>query len=201
MRLLGVAREGINKFCNLMDIRQGISNNAYANIVKHIHFASKNVFEDLCEKAVKEEKKENEKHKRPLSHLKIFGMEKTRLHIALWSNHAHRLLYWESHRPSCKRKLLSNLHLYLLEKRKNEREFEEWYEEHAEECAINHSGFTGKMEVDAVKEMFLRSEDKYNVKYNNYIGDGDSKTYKVILDLNPYDNDFVCDNSAKWAEE
>lgn len=46
------------------------------------------------------------------------------------------------------------------------------------------------MEVDAVQEMFSRSEEKYNVKYGNYIGDGDSKTYKAILDLNPYGANF-----------
>jgi len=39
------------------------------------------------------------------------------------------------------------------------------------------------MEVDAIKEMFLRSEEKFGVKYGNYIGDGDSKTYKAILDV------------------
>ena len=33
------------------------------------------------------------------------------------------------------------------------------------------------MEVDAIKEMFAESVEKYGVKYLNYIGDGDSKTY------------------------
>lgn len=47
------------------------------------------------------------------------------------------------------------------------------------------------MEVDAIKEMFLRSEKKFGVKYGNYIGDGDSKTYKAILDINPYDDELT----------
>ncbi|XP_028046899.2 uncharacterized protein LOC114254550 [Monomorium pharaonis] len=46
------------------------------------------------------------------------------------------------------------------------------------------------MEVDAIKEMFLASEEKYGVRYLNYIGDGDSKTFKAILDLNPYGDEF-----------
>ncbi|XP_014478848.1 PREDICTED: uncharacterized protein LOC106746604 [Dinoponera quadriceps] len=45
------------------------------------------------------------------------------------------------------------------------------------------------MEVDSMKEMFSRSEEKYGVQYVNYIGDGDSKIFKAILDLNPYGND------------
>lgn len=46
------------------------------------------------------------------------------------------------------------------------------------------------MEVDATKKMFSESEKKFGVRYLNYIGDGDSKIYKVILDLNPYGDDF-----------
>lgn len=34
--------------------------------------------------------------------------------------------------------------------------------------------------------MFQRSEEKYDVKYVNYIGDGDSKTFPAIVDSNPY---------------
>ena len=43
------------------------------------------------------------------------------------------------------------------------------------------------MEVDSVKDMFVRSVENYNVKYTRYIGDGDSATFKGLLDLNPYD--------------
>ncbi|XP_018340657.1 PREDICTED: uncharacterized protein LOC108747588 [Trachymyrmex septentrionalis] len=39
------------------------------------------------------------------------------------------------------------------------------------------------MEVDSVKEMFSRSEENFGVKYSNYIGDGDSATFKAILDF------------------
>jgi len=46
------------------------------------------------------------------------------------------------------------------------------------------------MEVDAVREMFSRSEEMYGVKYGNYIGNGDLKTFKAILDLNPYGDDL-----------
>lgn len=45
-----------------------------------------------------------------------------------------------------------------------------------------------KMEVDSVQKMSSRSEEKFGVKYGNYIGDGDSKTFKGILELNPYCN-------------
>lgn len=34
--------------------------------------------------------------------------------------------------------------------------------------------------------MFQRSETLHSVKYANYIGDGDSKIFKGILDVQPY---------------
>ena len=43
------------------------------------------------------------------------------------------------------------------------------------------------MEVDGITEMFARSEERYGAIYTRYIGDGDCKTYKGILDFNPYD--------------
>lgn len=48
----------------------------------------------------------------------------------------------------------------------------------------------GRKDGDIIKEMFLQSEKKFGVKYINYIDDGDSKTYKDILDINPYGNDY-----------
>lgn len=44
------------------------------------------------------------------------------------------------------------------------------------------------MEVDAVVEMFQRSKTLYQVKYANYIGNGDSETFKGITDAKPYEN-------------
>jgi len=49
------------------------------------------------------------------------------------------------------------------------------------DCEANHVGPAGNMEVLSIKEMFQRSEEKYDVKYKNYIGDGDSKTYTGVI--------------------
>lgn len=72
----------------------------------------------------------------------------------------------------------------------NENEYELWYEEHKEACCSNHEGSSGKMEVDAIVEMFKRSEEKYDVKYRNYIEDEDSKTYTGVLQKVDYGPDF-----------
>lgn len=57
---------------------------------------------------------------------------------------------------------------------------------HKETCSANHEGSSGKMEIDGAIEMFKRSEDLHEVKYLSYIGDGDCKTYKGIVESQPY---------------
>lgn len=54
---------------------------------------------------------------------------------------------------------------------------ESWYEEHAENCTINHEGSSGKMEVNSIWEMFMRWEELHDVQYTSYIGDGVTKIY------------------------
>ncbi|KAG8228179.1 hypothetical protein J437_LFUL014414 [Ladona fulva] len=61
MWLPGIGREGMNLFCGLMDIGQGLSKDSYDLIVGRIHHATSAVFDMLCEKAVKEEMGENKK--------------------------------------------------------------------------------------------------------------------------------------------
>lgn len=59
LRLLGVGREGINLFCGLMDMCQGLAKGSYDNIVQHLFSVSKSMFESVCQKTVKEEKEKN----------------------------------------------------------------------------------------------------------------------------------------------
>ena len=47
------------------------------------------------------------------------------------------------------------------------------------------------MEVDDVVEMFMRLLEKFAVRYGFYIGDGDSKTLKMLLDVLPYGEELI----------
>lgn len=47
------------------------------------------------------------------------------------------------------------------------------------------------MEVDAVIEMFRRSLQTLGVRFLNYVGDGDSKTYSGLLQAKPYGETLV----------
>ncbi|GFV47124.1 uncharacterized protein TNCV_1630681 [Trichonephila clavipes] len=51
-------------------------------------------------------------------------------------------------------------------------------------CRKNHSGSAGGMEVCGMQKIFFRSEQKHGLKYQRYIGDGDSKTFLSIAEKN-----------------
>ncbi|GFX51078.1 uncharacterized protein TNCV_2734291 [Trichonephila clavipes] len=55
----------------------------------------------------------------------------------------------------------------------------------------NYSGSAGKMEVDGMLRIFNRSEKLHNLKYSNYIGDGDTKTINALSENKPYGDDYL----------
>ena len=47
------------------------------------------------------------------------------------------------------------------------------------------------MESDGALSFFSQSIEKYNVRYLSYIGDGDTESYKKVVDSKPYGDDPV----------
>ncbi|CAD6218328.1 GSCOCG00012915001-RA-CDS, partial [Cotesia congregata] len=76
-------------------------------------------------------------------------------------------------------------------KKRSTVEFEEWYESHEDECSANHKGSSGKMEVDAMIEMFQQSETKHGVRYANYIGDASGELDTYTQDYSPLPPDVL----------
>jgi len=73
MRLLGVAREGINIFCGIMDLGQGLSKKSYKDIVQHTYESTKKVFDFCCKSAVQDEIKLNKENEKPILNLIVSG--------------------------------------------------------------------------------------------------------------------------------
>lgn len=175
-----------------MDICTGLSQSSYSKIIEHVHTAAKSSFEFFSKKAAEEEIEKNIEQGREEKHLKVSG-------DGTWKKRGFKSLYgvttligYYSGKVIDLVVKSSYCHGCAAWKNKTHtEEYRNWFEDHEEECMKNHEGSSGKMEVDAVKEMFLRSEEKFGVKYSNYIGDGDSKTFKAILDSNPYGDDLT----------
>ena len=52
-------------------------------------------------------------------------------------------------------------------------------------CRLNHTGSAGAMEVEGAKVIFSRSPEKHNLRYTEYFGDGDSKSFECVKDSYP----------------
>ena len=70
------------------------------------------------------------------------------------------------------------------EKQQGTIEYEKFISEH--DCLVNHSGSAGSMEAIGVAECFQSSAKDRKLRYTQLIGDGDSKTYPLILAADPY---------------
>ena len=55
------------------------------------------------------------------------------------------------------------------------------------ECSINHVGSAESMEGSGLKECFMFSVEKNKLRYTNYIGDGDSKSYNDTFQADSYE--------------
>ena len=61
-----------------------------------------------------------------------------------------------------------------------------WEEKHAPDCCKNYTGSSKAMETEAAKRIWLRSVEKYNLRYTEMLSDGDSTAFKALHDLQPY---------------
>lgn len=58
--------------------------------------------------------------------------------------------------------------------------------QHENNCVANYQGSSGGMEVAGVINIFQRSEEIHNVRYDKYLGDGDTAAYATIAGMKPY---------------
>ena len=74
------------------------------------------------------------------------------------------------------------------EKRKEENPeiYKLWYESHKPNCQKNFSGSSQAMEPEAARIIWNRSVEKHQLCYSTFIGDGDSKSYQQVVNMDPY---------------
>ena len=192
MRLIGVGLNGLNNFCGLMDLGAGFSIRTYYKCVDNMKVAVDAVLKIVLNKAAGEEKDKNVEAGNKENELSVSGDGSWAKRgftslvgiVSLVGKYSNKILDVTVKSSICKV-------CQQWKGNENSVEYEAFYDEHNEECSANHHGSAGKMEVDGVLEMFHRSEDLHDVKYQYYIGDGDTKTFKALLDAQPYGKNVV----------
>ncbi|XP_070532674.1 uncharacterized protein [Ptychodera flava] len=70
-----------------------------------------------------------------------------------------------------------------MEEKPKDMQFMKWFIEHEPKCRMNHDGSAKSMEETGAAILFERSKEKYNIRYTQYIGDGDSAAYQSVKDV------------------
>lgn len=180
-RLLGIGLAGIEKFCGITDLPKPISQSFYDKIVNNIHIATKTVCELSMRHAFEEAKELDNPEELTVSgdgtwmkrvYSSLLGVSTL---ILFYSGEVLDLIVKCSYCKVCE----------FSKQFEGTAEYDEWKDAHASKCSANHEGSAGKMEVDSIVDMFNRSETLYNIRYGNYVGDGNSKTHEGVVDSNP----------------
>lgn len=77
----------------------------------------------------------------------------------------------------------------IWDRKKGTPEYQKWKETHV--CHSNHSQSAGAMESVGAVNMFNSSIERFNLRYSHYIGDGDTGSFKKVIDSKPYGDDLV----------
>ena len=79
---------------------------------------------------------------------------------------------------------------WIWESKKGMDEYTTWKE--MNNCNINHTTSSGSMEAVGAKEIYRRTIDKHKLMYSQYLGDGDTSSFKEIVTSNPYKEYGIC---------
>ncbi|EDW52717.1 GM19327 [Drosophila sechellia] len=191
MRLVDIGINGIRNFIALMDLTAIFNNNTYYGIVKILQIAAKSIYEAVVKKAGTEEKKKTLEAENRGDILTVSGDGSwskrgftSRMGIvSVIGKYTNKILDVAVKSSFCKA-------CAFWKGQEGTPEYEAWFETHGSECNVNHEDSAGKMEVDGIIEIFKRSEELHNAKYGSYIGDGDTKTFKMLLEAKPYGYDL-----------
>lgn len=197
MRTLGLGLAGCNKFCGLMDMASSfLSKTTYSTYISKMNGSIENITQKLFAAAVAEEKEEtckaNNSENTSVLTVSGDGSWKKRGFSSLYGV-SSLIGYYSGKVVDVSVKSLYCHECKVWENKLDTAKYEAWHEEHVSsgKCKANHAGPSGNMEVTAIIDMFERSEEKYGVKYSNYVGDGDSKTYTGVVNAKPYGENFI----------
>jgi len=183
MRLLGIGINGIRKFCAFMDLPHPVYQKSYKIIIDAIHES----VQSICsmKTAAKEEKKITmEKGENRGITVSGDGSWRRRGFSSLYG--IFSLIAWYTGKVvdiDVRSKFCKACSFW--KSKEDTAEYNDWKKDYEAKCEANHEGSAGKMEVDSATAMFARAQEINDVKYINYVGDGDCKTFKAILENNP----------------
>ena len=191
-RAVGLAREGLMKFCALMDMPPPLSTPTYQAHQHALLVAAQDVAKRSLDQAAAavREKGESEGSTSPSDIAVTFDgtwMKRghTSMHgvttvISLSTGDLLDYAVYSKYCHACSRRkaAVSAGHMTAAE-------FANWETGHVNDCSVTTAGSSGSMEVQGAVDMWRRSEER-QLRYLTFIGDGDCKAHKAVMESQPY---------------
>ena len=182
-REIGRGFESIKTFSRCMNM-SAISDPTYRNINEQLFTAYETAANNSMKKAAEEVASCSPKNESgiPLARAKIDGAWQKRGHSSangvVTVTVGNKCLDTHVLSKHCKQ-------CQIWESRQGTQEYNNWKETH--NCSVNHTASSGAMEAAGAIELFRRSVEKNNLIYNEYLGDGDTSSFKAVVDSKPYE--------------
>ena len=187
MRSIGKGLGGAQTFLPLMNLPAPVKKSAYNKIKNKIHVAVKEVATEVMQDAAEELREvsgvvnEDEIADTAISCDGTWqkrGFTSLNGAVVVMSIETGKVLDIEVMSRYCQ-SCVSNEHL----KETDTEKFEEFQASH--ECGINHKGSAPAMEMKGTIKIFERSVKKNKMRYMNFYGDGDTKSFTAIENIYP----------------
>ena len=185
MRTLGIGYSGIQKFTTLMNMPKPMTSKNYDKLVLKIANITEEVAQETMADAVAE-LRQNCQNEDEILDIGIScdgtwqrrGFSSLNGVVAALSLDSGKVIDVEVMSRFCRGCSLNQ----NLAKR-NPTAYAKWKNLH--NCKMNFIGSASGMECEGASRIFHRSIQKHKLKYVNFLGDGDSKSYNIVKDVYP----------------
>ena len=182
-RNIGVGHQGLVKFAGTMNMPPPMNENAYRDILEAVKKAAQTVCQQSMTAAVDDAKRFYEPEEDGVFEIGISG-------DGTWRRRGYSSLYGIVTAISTVTGKVVDIEIMskdckectVWRNKEGTQEFEDWWEGHQHLCQANHLGSSGSMDASGLLAIFERSVESYAVCYTEFLGDGDSKAHKLIVD-------------------
>lgn len=183
-RSLGHGHTGIEKFTSLMDMPRPMASSTYDKIANLLSTTARSIAEESMQDAAEDARSVAVNDNNDIANIgvSVDGAWTRRGHssincvVTAISLHNGKVIDVEPMARSCK---ACNLKQPMKES--DPVGYSNWKEGHV--CKYAYRGSAPAMEQHGTKAMFERSVEKYKVRYTNFLGDGDTKSFSKVKDI------------------
>ena len=182
-RNIGVGHQGLAKFAGTMNMPPPMNENAYRDAVEAVGKAAQTVCQQSMRAAVEDVKTYYEPEADGVFDIGISG-------DGTWRKRGYSSIYGIVTALSTVTGKVIDIEIMskdcrectVWRNKEGTQKFQDWWEGHQHICQANHLGSSSSLDASGLLAIFQRSVENYSIRYAEFLGDGDSKAHKLIVD-------------------